>query len=48
MVPAISAEEEHQLLDEIGSHFLSLPEYDYGRVPDEQRAKLEFLYSEQN
>ena len=40
MVPTISAEEEHQLLDEIGSHFLSLPEYDYGRVPDEQRAKL--------
>lgn len=50
MVPAISAEEEHQLLDEIGSHFLSLPEYDYGRVPDEQRAKLTnqvvgYLYS---
>jgi hypothetical protein len=33
VVPAIPAEEEHQLLDEIGSYFLSLPEYDYGRVP---------------
>ena len=40
LVHAISAEEEHQLLDEIGSYFLSLPEYDYGRVPDEKRAKL--------
>ena len=40
VVHAISAEEEHQLLDEIGSHFLSLPEYDYGRVPDEKRSKL--------
>ena len=50
IVPTISAEEENQLLDEIGSHFLSLPEYDYGRVPDEQRAKLtnhvvSYLYS---
>lgn len=49
-VPSISPEEEHQLLDEIGAHFLALPEYDYGRVPDEERAELTnkivgYLYS---
>lgn len=49
-VPSISPEEEHQLLDEIGAHFLTLPEYDYGRVPDEERAELTnkivgYLYS---
>lgn len=49
-VPTISAEEEHQLLNEIGSYFLSLPEYDYGRVPDEKRVNLtnqvvSYLYS---
>lgn len=49
-IPNISAEEEHQLLDEIGAHFLAFPEYDYGRVPDEERANLTnkvvgYLYS---
>ena len=49
-MPIVSAEEEHQLLDEIGAHFLSLPNYNYGRVPDEQRAELAnqvvgYLYS---
>lgn len=49
-VPIIPPEEEHQLLDEIGTHFLALPEYDYGRVPDEKRAELTnkvvgYLYS---
>ncbi|MBQ7300190.1 MAG: hypothetical protein IJW77_10145 [Clostridia bacterium] len=49
-VPRIPPEEEHQLLDEIGAHFLALPEYDYGRVPDEERADLTnkvvgYLYS---
>lgn len=49
-VPTIPPEEEHQLLDEIGEHFLALPEYDFGKVPDEERAKLTnrvvgYLYS---
>jgi len=49
-VPGISQEEEHQLLDEIGVHFLTLPDYDYGRVPDEKRVELTnqivgYLYS---
>lgn len=49
-IPIIYAEEEHQLLDEIGTHFLALPEYDYGRVPNEKRANLtnnvvSYLYS---
>lgn len=49
-IPNISPEEEHQLLDEIGAHFLALPEYNYGRVPDEKRAELTnkivgYLYS---
>jgi len=49
-VPCISAEEEQQLLDEIGAHFLSMQEYNYGRVPNEKRAELtnkvvSFLYS---
>ncbi len=39
-VPVIPAEEEHQLLDEVGAYFLAMPEYDYGRVPNEKRAKL--------
>lgn len=48
--PNISPEEEHKLLDEIGAHFLTFPEYNYGRVPDEKRAELAnkivgFLYS---
>jgi len=48
--PVISAEEENKLLDEIGRHFLNLPEYDYGIVPDNQRASLAnkvvgYLYS---
>lgn len=46
----ISAEEENRLLDEIGEHFLALPEYDYGKVPDNKRAELAnkvvgYLYS---
>ena len=46
----ISEEEENHLLDEIGEHFLALPEYDYGKVPDENRAGLAnqvvgYLYS---
>ena len=46
----ISAEEENWLLDEIGDHFLSMPEYDYGQVPDNKRSELVkkvvgFLYS---
>lgn len=50
VVPNIPPEEEHQLLDEIGDYFLALPEYDYGRVPDEKRAALtnkvvSYLYS---
>lgn len=36
----ISPEEENRLLDEIGEHFLALPEYDYGKVPDDKRAEL--------
>ena len=39
-VPEIYAEEEHQLLDEIGEYFLDFPEYGYGRVPDEKRVEL--------
>ena len=46
----ISEEEENILLDEIGNHFLSLPEYNYGRVPDNKRVELvnsivEYLYN---
>ena len=46
----ISAEEENQLLDEIGEHFLALPGYAYGKVPDDKRAELanqvvSYLYS---
>jgi hypothetical protein len=46
----ISPEEENRLLDEIGEHFLTLPEYDYGKVPDDKRAELAnkvvgYLYS---
>ena len=46
----ISSEEENQLLDEIGEHFLALPDYDYGKVPDDKRAELanqvvSYLYS---
>lgn len=46
----ISAEEENRLLDEIGEHFLALPEYDYGKVPDDKRTELAnkvvgYLYS---
>lgn len=46
----ISPEEENRLLDEIGEHFLALPEYDYGKVPDDKRAELAnkvvgYLYS---
>lgn len=46
----ISEEEENNLLDEIGEHFLSLPEYDYGKVLDANRAELAnqvvgYLYS---
>ena len=38
------------LLNEIGEHFLKMPEYDYGRVPSEKRAELAnrvvgYLYS---
>ena len=46
----ISAEEENQLLDEIGEHFLALPNYDFGKVSDDKRADLAnqvvgYLYS---
>lgn len=49
-IQLISAEEENRLLDEIGEHFLTLPEYDYGKVPDDKRAALAnkvvgYLYS---
>lgn len=39
-VQTISTEEENRLLDEIGTHFLALPEYDYGKVPDDKRNEL--------
>lgn len=49
-VRTISAEEENQLLDEIGKHFLTLPDYGYGKVPGDKRAELanqvvSYLYS---
>lgn len=36
----ISKDEENKLLDEIGEHFLAMPEYNYGKVPDDKRAEL--------
>lgn len=36
----VTAEDENQLLDEIGTHFLQSNEYTYGKVPDEQRYEL--------
>lgn len=46
----VSVEEENQLLNEIGYHFLNEGGYDYGRVPDEKRSVLansvvSYLYS---
>lgn len=46
----ILEEEENRLLDEIGEYFLSLPEYDYGKVLDKDRENLAnkvvgYLYS---
>ena len=46
----VSAEEENQLLNEIGAHFLYEGGYSYGRVPDEKRSVLansvvSYLYS---
>ncbi len=36
----VSTEEENQLLNEIGTHFLEKHEYSYGKVPDEKRSHL--------
>ena len=49
-IQKIRAEDENQLLDEIGTHFLATDEWNYGRVPDGLRASLAnqvvgYLYS---
>ena len=36
----VSREEENRLLDELGNHFLELPQYDVGTVPDDKRVEL--------